>query len=88
MYGTPMEWVTILLNRCKWTSISGHIWHKVSQILDQAKKPLHIVLVPRSAPLADAGHLVRICMYTSVINNMTKAVHSFRVEIEFALLEI
>jgi hypothetical protein len=57
------------------------------QILYKSEELLHIVLVPWGTPFTDASHFVHVCMYTSIINDVAEAIHSFGVKIAFLFFQ-
>jgi hypothetical protein len=57
------------------------------QILYEAEESLDVVVRPRSPPLSYPLHFISIGVYSSVVDDMTKALHSFGIEVNLFLTE-
>ena len=51
------------------------------EILDESQKSLNLVIVPWHSPFEDLRHLCRIRVDSLVVDDVTKAVHTVRVEV-------
>jgi hypothetical protein len=57
------------------------------QILYESEEPLDVVIRPRSPPLSYPLHFISVRVYSSVIDDMTEALHSFGIEVDLFLAE-
>jgi hypothetical protein len=59
----------------------------VCQILYESEEPLDVVVRPRSPPLLYPLHFISVSVDSSVVDDMTQALHSFGIEIHLFLTE-
>jgi hypothetical protein len=83
----PIKWLSVLSHGCQRTSIHGYVWQEVHQILYEAQKPLYLIIISRFFPLLNSGHLIAISMKAFLINDMSKTLYPFSVELTFFLLK-
>jgi hypothetical protein len=57
------------------------------QILYEAEEPLDVVVRPGSSPLLYSLHFISVSVYSSVVDDMTEALHPFGVEVNLFLTE-
>jgi len=57
------------------------------QILYEAEEPLDIVVRPGSPPLSYSLHFISVSVYSSVVYDMTEALHPFGIEVDLFLTE-
>jgi hypothetical protein len=54
----------------------GHLREKVREVLDQAQKPLNLIMGSWGSPFQYPGHFVVVSVESTVIDTMTQAVHA------------
>jgi hypothetical protein len=75
VYGSPVKWHPILHDGQQWACVWGDIREEVLNVIHQSYKMLDIIIALWCSPVADTSHLVRIRMYSLIINGMSQTVN-------------
>jgi hypothetical protein len=59
----------------------------VCQILYEAEEPLDVVVRPGGPPLSYSLHFISVSVDSSVVDDMTEALHSLGIEVNLFLTE-
>ena len=88
MDGPPVKRLPMLADGCEGGRKRGDMWKEVSQILYEAEESLNLVQRAHWSPVSDAGQFVCVSVEATVVNQMTEAFHTVRIQIEFRFTEV